>query len=134
MTSVIVVDSVTLEFVNIFPVGANGAIVMGPNPQVSFETTEDPSVLVAVKDTETGEIALQADPAKVAAKEAQTWSTLRTQRNSLLQQSDWTQLQDAHLSAEKKSAWADYRQALRDLPDTVTITSPVDWPQINTPS
>jgi hypothetical protein len=67
------------------------------------------------------------------------WSQLRTERNARLAACDWTQLQDSHLPAEKKSAWADYRQALRDLPDSVTITSPADlvsveWPQINTPS
>jgi hypothetical protein len=48
-------------------------------------------------------------------------------------------LSDAHLSQDKKDAWFAYRQALRDLPDEVTITSPADlvsveWPQINTPS
>ena len=56
------------------------------------------------------------------------WTALRAQRNSLLVASDWTQLQDAHLSAEKKSAWADYRQALRDLPDECTDPTQVDWP------
>ena len=63
-----------------------------------------------------------------SAQLAQAWTALRTQRNALLAACDWTQLQDAHLSAEKKSAWADYRQALRDLPDTVTDPTQVDWP------
>ena len=58
----------------------------------------------------------------------QAWTALRAQRNSLLVASDYTQLQDAHLSAEKKSAWADYRQALRDLPDTLTDPVQVTWP------
>ena len=56
------------------------------------------------------------------------WTALRTERNARLAASDWTQLQDTHLSAEKKSAWADYRQALRDLPDEVTDPTQVDWP------
>jgi hypothetical protein len=133
MTSVIVVDSVTLEFVNVFPVGANGAIVIGPNPQVSLETSDDPSVLVAVKDAD-GTITLQEDPQKMEDHKAALWSQLRNERNARLAASDFTQLQDAHLSAEKKSAWADYRQALRDLPDSVTDPTQVDWPQINTPS
>ena len=34
----------------------------------------------------------------------------------LLKESDWTQLPDSPLSAEKKAEWAAYRQALRDLP------------------
>ena len=37
----------------------------------------------------------------------------RAKRNSLLNQSDWSQLPDANVD---KTAWATYRQALRDLP------------------
>ena len=64
---------------------------------------------------------------------AQAWAALRTERNARLAASDWTQLQDSHLSDAKKAAWADYRQELRDLPDEITLTSPSDldavpWP------
>ena len=123
MTSVIVVDSVTLEFVNVFPVGANGAVVIGPNPQIVLETSEDPMVLVSVKDAD-GTITLVADPVKVQAKTAQAWTALRLERNRLLQQSDWVALSDAHLSQDKKDAWFAYRQALRDLPDELANTVP----------
>ena len=88
----------------------------------------DPQCITAVRDAETGEITLTQDPSKVQAKTAQAWTALRTERNARLAASDWTQLQDTHLSAEKKSAWADYRQALRDLPDEVTDPTQVDWP------
>ena len=82
-----------------------------------------------VKGVQDGEeVTLIADDAKVQAKTAQAWSALRTERNARLAASDYTQLQDAHLSAEKKSAWADYRQALRDLPDDVTDPTQVTWP------
>ena len=37
------------------------------------------------------------------------------QRLLLLRQSDWTQLADVTLSAEKKAEWNTYRQALRDI-------------------
>ena len=84
--------------------------------------------------SETGEITLQADPQKVEAKIQQAWTALRAQRNSLLVASDFTQLQDAHLSAEKKSAWADYRQALRDLPENATDPTQVTWPVSPSPS
>lgn len=43
----------------------------------------------------------------------------RVQRNLLLASCDWTQVSDVALSNEEKQAWADYRQALRDLPSTV---------------
>lgn len=42
-------------------------------------------------------------------------SEARRIRNTLLTQSDWTQLPDAQISAEKKTEWTTYRQALRDI-------------------
>ena len=69
-----------------------------------------------------------SDPSKVQAKIQQAWTALRNERNARLAASDYTQLQDAHLSAEKKSAWADYRQALRDLPENATDPTQVTWP------
>ena len=46
------------------------------------------------------------------------WSTIRLQRNELLKESDWTQVNDCPLSDSKKQEWATYRQSLRDLPAT----------------
>ena len=46
----------------------------------------------------------------------------RSQRNALLSASDWTQLPDAPIDA---TAWAVYRQALRD------ITAHPNWPNLN---
>ncbi len=45
-------------------------------------------------------------------------------RNKKLLDSDWTQLPDAPVD---KEAWAEYRQKLRDLPET-TDTLNVAWP------
>ena len=61
------------------------------------------------------------------------WSQLRTERNARLAASDYTQLQDAHISQDKKDAWAAYRQALRDLPDELGAEGSgppdlFDWP------
>lgn len=36
-------------------------------------------------------------------------------RDSLLEESDWTQMPDSPLSEERKGAWAEYRQELRDI-------------------
>ena len=107
-----------------------GAEWGSPQITVHLEVPEglDPQCIMAVSDTETGTITLQTDPAKVQAKTSQAWTALRTERNARLAASDYTQLQDAHLSAEKKSAWADYRQALRDLPDETTNPLEVEWP------
>ncbi len=109
-------------------------------PGIRLEVPEDLTwdVVKGVQG-EDGSVTLQADPLKVQAKTAQAWRDLRSQRNARLAASDWVALADAHLSQDKKDAWFAYRQALRDLPDEVTITSPADlvsveWPQINTPS
>ena len=71
-------------------------------------------------------ISLDVDTVTAAA-----WTNLRSKRNLLLQQSDWVALADAHLSQDKKDAWFTYRQALRDLPDTLTSPQDLDavtWP------
>ena len=61
-------------------------------------------------------------------EELKAYSILRSERNALLSYSDWTQLPDAPLSNEKKQEWVNYRQQLRDLPDTVDINNIV-YPQ-----
>ena len=54
---------------------------------------------------------------------------LRDARNQKLLESDWTQsTTDSTLSSSKKTEWATYRQALRDLPaNTTDLTNP-PWP------
>ena len=46
----------------------------------------------------------------------------RNKRNALLAETDWTQVADAPVDA---TAWATYRQALRD------ITSHANWPNLS---
>lgn len=52
-------------------------------------------------------------------------------RDSLLMQSDWTQLPDVALTAEQKAAWAVYRQQLRDLTDNPAFPD-VEFPKAPT--
>ncbi len=52
----------------------------------------------------------------------------RRKRDALLNQSDWTQLPDNALSDSKKTEWATYRQALRDLPASTTDYENVIFP------
>lgn len=47
---------------------------------------------------------------------------MRRIRNILLKASDFTQIPDSPLTDSKKTEWATYRQALRDLPSTATPT------------
>lgn len=52
------------------------------------------------------------------------WALVRAQRNALLASCDWTQLPDSPVD---KTAWATYRQELRDI---TTQSDPFDiqWP------
>jgi len=54
----------------------------------------------------------------------------RTNRNKLLDESDWTQMNDSPLDTAGKTAWATYRQELRDLPDHANWPhlADEDWP------
>lgn len=59
------------------------------------------------------------------------WDSIRFYRNRLLQESDWTQFPNSPLSPEKKIEWDNYRQALRDFPQTLTDPFSVtaeSWP------
>ena len=66
----------------------------------------------------------------LTAKELQArvdtqWAAIRSQRNQMLKDTDWTQLADSPVD---KAAWATYRQELRDLTqqaDPFKIT----WPK-----
>lgn len=53
---------------------------------------------------------------------------VRSKRNILLINSDWTQLSDSPLDADKVSEWATYRQALRDLTDNLDENGDVTFP------
>ena len=60
-----------------------------------------------------------------AAKDS-AMAQIRGQRNQLLKDCDWTQIADC---TADKTAWATYRQALRDLPSTITEPRTfTDWP------
>ncbi len=68
---------------------------------------------------------------EAVAQTVDFWPAVRLQRNTLLTESDWTQMPDSPLSSSVKTAWATYRQALRDLPTTnssVTEEADVVWP------
>lgn len=57
-----------------------------------------------------------------------TWDDIRSKRDQLIKASDWTVLPDATVN---QAAWAQYRQILRDLPQTYAATGPesVVWPE-----
>lgn len=56
------------------------------------------------------------------------WDIVREERNGLLAESDWTQLNNAPLTPEQVTAWANYRQALRNVPQQGVEPEQVVWP------
>lgn len=52
---------------------------------------------------------------------------VRTERNSRLAESDWTQLPDALASVDAR-AWASYRQQLRNITEQSGFPWNVEWP------
>ena len=78
--------------------------------------------------------ATDLQPAKTAAeneaeykarKDAEQAASVRTQRTQKLSDSDWTQIAD---STADKTAWATYRQALRDITGQAGFPWTVTWP------
>ena len=71
------------------------------------------------------------DTAKDARILADEWTRIRTERDRLLANSDWTQGADSPLASAKKTEWATYRTKLRDVPkdqkDKTTLAS-ITWP------
>ena len=87
--------------------------------------------LVSCAPYDDGEFVSMAQVESLTADEIQSakdsaMAQIRNQRNQLLKDCDWTQIAD---STADKTAWATYRQALRDLPSTVTEPRTfADWP------
>ena len=58
--------------------------------------------------------------------DAHLWERMRLIRNGLLAESDWTQSADAPVDS---AAWADYRQALRDFPESWAVGPVAVFPE-----
>ena len=78
--------------------------------------------------------ATETEPAKTAAeneaeykarKDAEQAANVRRQRTEMLKDCDWTQVAD---STEDKTAWATYRQALRDITGQAGFPWTITWP------
>ena len=55
-------------------------------------------------------------------------SQVRSDRNFLLAESDWTQMPDSALSDSKKKEWIAYRKSLRDIPSQSGFPKTITWP------
>jgi hypothetical protein len=62
---------------------------------------------------------------EIAEYDADAAANVRAERDGLLAQSDWTQVADAPVDS---TAWATYRQALRDVTDQASFPYDINWP------
>jgi hypothetical protein len=76
-------------------------------------------------DTEPAQTAAEQEAAWKAMKDAEQAKAVRDDRTRRLSATDWTQLADAPVD---KTAWATYRQALRDVPAQAGFPWNVQWP------
>ena len=80
--------------------------------------------LVEGKALERTEAEIQADKSTMLGDE------IRTKRDALLVETDWTQLPDAPLSDDQKEQAREYRQMLRDIPQQDGFPAEIIWPEV----
>lgn len=73
----------------------------------------------------------QAEAGQISRETAEALQALsvRADRAALLSSTDWTQVPDSPLSDKDRDRWADYRQALRDVPEQRGFPWMVEWPK-----
>ena len=74
----------------------------------------------------TGDTAAADEAAYKAMKDAEQAANVRNSRTEKLNDCDWTQIAD---STADKTAWATYRQALRDVPSQAGFPWTITWPE-----
>lgn len=105
-----------------------GVFPVSPVSQPSVDHTknviEKSPVKVNGKWTQAWEVA-NATAQEIEQRIAEKANAAREQRDTLLSQTDWTQVADAPVD---KAAWATYRQALRDIPQQAGFPATIIWP------
>ena len=101
---------------------ANGNWVENYVARDMFQDTTDEDGVTTTK--------AEHEAAYQAGLDANVAEDHRTTRDKLLADTDWTQMNDSPLTNEAKTAWATYRQELRDLTDLDAWPNLADedWP------
>jgi len=97
--------------------------------------SDDLKDVTEVTPTLSGSIYIQtytisdADTETINKRREIKWSEVRSSRDSLLSESDWTQFNDSPISGSTLTDWQTYRQSLRDITNQ---SDPYDitWPNI----
>lgn len=114
-----VANNFALEEVDVLPEPPN----FDPNTQ--HLVAQSVPVRNAENRLEIGWDAVDMSAEQIAELQELKNTQVRGERNRLLSGTDWTQLSDAPTN---QSAWATYRQALRDLPEQAGFPHNVTWP------
>ena len=117
---------------------AHGADIVFEGPQATGGTVYQYSMLQGVEQLDgkwytkyvlgpifTGNTAAADEAEYRAIKDAEQATNVRTSRNGMLKDCDWTQIAD---STADKTAWATYRQALRDVTGQTGFPWTITWP------
>ena len=117
---------------------AHGADVVFEGPQATGGTVYQYSMLQGVEQLDgkwytkyvlgpifTGDTAAADEAYYKAMKDAEQATSVRASRTQMLKDCDWTQIAD---STADKTAWATYRQALRDVPAQTGFPWTITWP------
>lgn len=80
---------------------------------------------IPATDTEPALTAAEQEAAYKADKDVRQAKTVRSSRNERLKECDWTQITDA---TADKTAWATYRQTLRDISSQAGFPWVITWP------
>jgi hypothetical protein len=97
--------------------------------------SDDTKDVTEVTPTLSGSVYVQtynitdADEETINKRREIKWSEVRSGRDSLLSESDWTQFNDSPISGSTLTDWQTYRQSLRDITNQ---SDPYDitWPNI----
>ena len=97
--------------------------------------SDDSKDVTEVTPTLSGSVYVQtytisdADTETINKRREIKWSEVRSSRDSLLSESDWTQFNDSPISGSTLTDWQTYRQSLRDITNQ---SDPYDitWPNI----
>jgi len=122
----IIADSL-LESFNIFKVETKS----------SGYDSDDTKDVTEVTPTLSGSVYVQtynitdADEETINKRREIKWSEVRSNRDSLLSECDWTQFNDSPISGSTLTDWQTYRQSLRDITNQSTPYD-ITWP--NRPS
>lgn len=79
-------------------------------------------------ETEPAQTAAEQEAAYKAQKDEEQAKSVRNTRTEKLRDCDWTQLDDTPMSNTQKADWAEYRQALRDVPNQAGFPFDIEWP------